>query len=134
MKKETSVVASLSLFGWAVLLLLQTQSYSQELWGRIMAPDGSQQLILYQKERMMHQTPEILLYSQSKEQKERYLGCINLPEDDQTIIDYSYTWLNNQEMILLLECNDHCMIDKRCYQILLSAKVPNCITALPSSI
>lgn len=133
MKKETSVVASLSLFGWAILLLLQTQSYSQQLWGKIVAPNGKYQLILYQKERMMHQTPEILLYSQHKEQQERYLGGINLPEDNRTTINYSYTWLNDQEMILLLQC-DHCMIHERRYHITLSAKAPDGITILPISI
>lgn len=133
MKKETSVVASLSLFGWAVLLLLQTQSHSQQLWGAIIPPDGDQQLILYQKERMMHQTPEILLYSQNKEQTERYLGSINLPEDNRTTINYSYTWLDNQEMILLLEC-DPCMINERRYRIRLSAQAADGITSLPYSI
>jgi len=133
MKKETSVIASLSLFGWAVLLLLQTQSHSQQLWGAILTPNGGQQLILYQKERMMHQTPEILLYSQDKEQTEHYLGSINLPEDNRTTINYSYTWLDNQEMILLLEC-DPCMINERRYRIRFSAQTADCITILPSSI
>lgn len=131
MKKETIVIGYLSLFALAIILLLQTQSNSQQFWGKIIAPDGEQQLILYQKDRIMHQTPEILLYFQGKNQAvRRYLGCISLPEDNRSAIHYTYEWAKEQELVLLLEC-DNCMIEKRAYHIALATSSANCITALP---
>ncbi|MGH1334699.1 MAG: hypothetical protein ACRBFS_01120 [Aureispira sp.] len=133
MKKETTVIGYLSLFVWAIILLLQTKSDSQQFWGEITAPNGEQQIILYQKDRMMHQTPEILLYSPSKNQGvKRYLGCIALPEDNRSRIKYTYEWTDEEHLVLLLEC-DYCMIEQRRYQIALAETAPNCITALPNT-
>lgn len=130
MKTETKVVSCLSLLALALLLLLQTQTTSQQLWGEISATDGKEQLILYQKDRRMHQTPEILLYSQHKDtQTTRYLGCINLPEDNRSAIRYTYEWEDEQQLILRLEC-DYCMIEQRRYRIALAQQVPYCITPL----
>lgn len=131
MKKETTVIGYLSLFTFAIILLLQTQSHSQQFWGKIVAPDGEQQLFLYQKDRIMHQTPEILLYFQGKNQAVRkYLGSITLPEDNRSAIHYTYEWSQEQELVLLLEC-EYCMIEKRAYHIAVAAATPHCITALP---
>lgn len=131
MKTETTVIGYLSLFALCLILLVQTQTASQQFWGEIIAPSGEQQLNLYQKDRSMHQTPEILLYSQRNNSTvERYLGCISLPEDNRNAIHYTYEWANEEELVLSLEC-DYCMVSKRRYQIALAAKTPHCITAIP---
>ncbi len=130
MKKETTITAYLVLLGLALVLLLQTQTASQQFWGEITAPNGQQQLILYQKDRMMHQTPEILLYSQQKnETTARYLGCITLSEDNRSAIHYTYEWADDQQLVLWLEC-EYCMIERRRYEINLAASTPDCITPL----
>lgn len=131
MKKETIVIGYLSLFIWAIILLLQTKSNVSRIWGEIKDPNGEQHVILYQKDRMMHQTPEILLYYQGKDQGvERYLGGIILPEDNRSKIKYTYKWTDKEQIVLSLEC-DYCMIEQRHYHIALAETAPNCITALP---
>jgi len=102
---------------WMCTLFLGTDS-EERIWGRIDAPDNTYQVILYQKERIMHQAPEILVYYQNKGKKMRYpIGNILLPDDNRSALSYEYEWTTNQELLLKLNC-EKCMIDQRIYSVL----------------
>lgn len=102
---------------WFCTLFLGTDG-EERLWGTIDAPNDSYQVVLYQKERIMHQAPEILVYYKSKGKKMRYpIGNILLPEDNRSAISYDYEWTDTQALLLKLNC-EKCMIDQRLYTVL----------------
>jgi len=74
-------------------------------------------MVSNQKDRIMHQTPEILVYFQKKGSwVNRPIGNILLPEDDRSKFTYEYALEENGELVLSLNCNN-CMIDQREYLI-----------------
>lgn len=106
----------LTLLGGAMMLL----SYPKEdkvLWGKIDAPDLQYQIMLYQKDRNMHQAPEILVYFQKKNSTViQPIGNILLPEDDRNQLTYDYEWSSKKALTLMVNC-DKCMIEQRKYTI-----------------
>lgn len=106
----------LTLFGGFVMLLSFYEE-EEKLWGEIDAPDSEYQIRLYQKDRIMHQAPEILVYFQKKNSKiTRPIGNILLPEDNRNELTYEYQWSTEGALMLMVNC-DKCMIEQRKYSI-----------------
>lgn len=106
----------LAFFGGAIMLF---SFYEEEksLWGKIDAPNLEYQIMLYQKDRIMHQAPEILVYFQKKNSKTiRPIGNILLPEDNRNELTYEYQWSSDGALMLMVNC-DKCMIEQRKYSI-----------------
>lgn len=106
----------LTLLG-GTMMLLSYPNEDKELWGKIDAPDLEYQIMLYQKERKMHQAPEILVYYQRKNSTvTQPIGNILLPEDDRNQLTYDYQWSTKRALTLVVNC-DKCMIEQRKYTI-----------------
>ena len=89
----------------------------KELWASIESPKKDYEVLLYQKERKLHQVPEILVYYKSKNSSfKKAVENIMLPEDDRNTLSYEYQWENNYKLTLTLKC-DLCMINNRKYKI-----------------
>jgi len=98
-------------------MLLSFYEEEKSLWGKIDAPNLEYQIMLYQKDRIMHQAPEILVYFQKKNSKEiRPVGNILLPEDNRNQLTYEYEWSKEGALMLMVNC-DKCMIEQRKYAI-----------------
>lgn len=105
-------------------MLVSNTEADKQLWGEIDAPTADYQIKLYQKERIMHQAPEILVYFQRKGSKTTYpVGNILLPEDNRSELTYDYQWSKTGELMLILHC-DKCMIEDRKYQIEIEGEKP----------
>lgn len=116
MSKSTFSYLVLFLIG-GFIMIVSNQEDDKKLWGEINAPDSDYQIKLYQKERIMHQAPEILVYFQKKGSKSTYpVGNILLPEDNRSLLTYDYQWSRQGALTLILHC-EKCMIDERKYQI-----------------
>ncbi|BDS09684.1 hypothetical protein [Aureispira anguillae] len=112
----------LILIGGFVLLI--SYDDDRQLWGEIDAPNLDYQIMLYQKERIMHQAPEILVYFQKKGSSITYpIGNILLPEDNRSPLTYDYQWSPEGALTLILRC-DKCMIEQRKYQIDMEKEKP----------
>ncbi|CAA6802108.1 MAG: Unknown protein [uncultured Aureispira sp.] len=99
------------------IMLLSFYEEEKSLWGKIDAPDLEYQIMLYQKDRIMHQAPEILVYFQKKNsQNLRPVGNILLPEDNRNELTYEYEWSRTGVLMLMVNC-DKCMIEQRKYAI-----------------
>ena len=98
-------------------MLFSFYEEDKSLWGKIDAPDLEYQIMLYQKDRIMHQAPEILVYFQRKDSKTiRPVGNILLPEDNRNELTYEYQWSSDGVLMLMVNC-DKCMIEQRKYSI-----------------
>lgn len=129
MKANLLLYFILVIIGGSVLILSYPDD-DKELWGRIDAPDLNYQIMLYQKERIMHQAPEILVYFQKKGSKRTYpVGNILLPEDNRNELSYDYQWSRTGALMLTLYC-DKCMIERRKYAIELVDEIPTLIKVL----
>ncbi len=114
------------LLGIILTLLLSCQG-SHPQWGNSTSPNAKWQVLLHQKPRKMHQTPEILVYYKAQNQdKIHALGSIILPEDNRNTLDYHCEWRGDL-LELIISC-DYCMIEERYYQIDFGEKKPAIIT------
>ena len=121
MTKDIIIYTSL-IFLWLFIITVVT-SEDHKLWASIDSPKMDYQILLYQKERKLHQVPEILVYYKSKNSTfKKTVGNILLPEDDRNTLSYQYQWENNHKLTLTLNC-DLCMIHQRNYKIELKNKV-----------
>jgi hypothetical protein len=109
----TKVLFILSILTYC-LILLTGCSHSKK-WGTLKSPNELHHIVLYQKDRSMHRTPEIQIRYQ-KDNMEYYLDSILLPEDDRNTLTYEYQWQSDHKVLLSIHC-DFCMIDKRVYTI-----------------
>ena len=115
MTKDIIIYTSL-IFVWLFITTVITTE-DDKLWASIDSPKMDYQILLYQKERKLHQVPEILVYYKSKNSTlKKALGNICLPEDDRNTLSYQYQWVNNHKLNLTLKC-DLCMIHERNYKI-----------------
>jgi hypothetical protein len=117
MKKNGLLYYLILTFLGAFVMLLSFYEEEETLWGKIDAPDSEYQIMLYQKDRIMHQAPEILVYFQKKNSKiTRPIGNILLPEDNRNELTYEYQWSREGALTLIVNC-DKCMIEQRKYSI-----------------
>lgn len=116
--KSILVLYSSLVFFWCFTLLMSCEE-DKNLWAKLESPNQEFQIILYQKDRIMHQAPEILVYFQKKHSSTpKPIGNILLPEDNRNKLTYHCQWLNTTQALLSLTC-DKCMIDERTYKIAL---------------
>jgi hypothetical protein len=117
MKKNGLLYYFILAFLGGFIMLLSFYEEEKSLWGKIDAPDLEYQIMLYQKDRIMHQAPEILVYFQRKDSKTiRPIGTILLPEDNRNELTYEYQWSPEGALMLMVNC-DKCMIEQRKYSI-----------------
>ncbi len=114
MNKGIILYGILILF-WSLILIIACDD-DKKLWGKIDSPDLGCQVYLYQKDRIMHQAPEILVYFQKKGSSiMRPIGNILLPEDNRSTLTYAYEW-EKGALNLSLNC-EQCMIEQRNYKV-----------------
>jgi hypothetical protein len=117
MKKNGLLYYFILTFLGGSIMLLSFNEEEKDLWGKIDAPDLEYQIMLYQKDRIMHQAPEILVYFQKKNSNViRPIGNILLPEDNRNELTYEYKWSKGGALMLMVNC-DKCMIEQRKYSI-----------------
>ncbi len=117
MKKNGLLYYFILIFLGSFILLCSAQEEEKKLWGKIHAPSAAYQIMLYQKDRIMHQAPEILVYFQKKNSKTAHpIGNILLPEDNRNHLTYEYYWSAQEQLTLIVNC-DKCMIEQRTYSI-----------------
>jgi hypothetical protein len=117
MKKNGLLYYFILAFLGGFIMLLSFYEEEENLWGKIDAPGLEYQIMLYQKDRIMHQAPEILVYFQKKNSKTiRPIGNILLPEDNRNELTYEYEWSTEGILTLMVNC-DKCMIEQRKYSI-----------------
>lgn len=117
MKKTGLLYYFILTFLGGAIMLLSFYEDEEKLWGKIDAPSLEYQIMLYQKDRTMHQAPEILVYYQRKDSKiTRPIGNILLPEDNRNELTYEYQWSTKGALTLIVHC-DKCMIEQRKYSI-----------------
>ncbi len=92
------------------------------------SPHQALEVLLYEKERPMHQSPEILIYYK-KSKKEAYIDSILLPEDDRNQMDYTFSWSKDQ-LLITVHC-DYCMINERTYTLSFQQKEPILLAVAP---
>jgi|VirMetMinimDraft_7_1064189.scaffolds.fasta_scaffold48359_1 hypothetical protein len=120
MKKNGLLYYFILTFIGGFIMLLSFNEEEKNLWGKIDAPDLEYQIMLYQKDRIMHQAPEILVYFQTKNSAIiRPIGNILLPEDNRNELTYEYQWSTEGALTLMVNC-DKCMIEQRTYSIQIS--------------
>lgn len=117
MKKNGLLYYLILTFVGGSIMLLSIYEEDEKLWGKIDAPNLEYQIRLYQKDRIMHQAPEILVYFQKKNSPiTRPVGNILLPEDNRNELTYEYQWSKENTLTLIVHC-DKCMIEQRKYAI-----------------
>ena len=113
---NSNIIYGILVLFWSLVLTISCVD-NKRLWGKIDSPHLDYKITLYQKDRIMHKTPEILVYFQKKGSLiMRPLGNILLPEDDRIILTYDYEWEKSGNLALTLHCQK-CMIDQRKYKI-----------------
>lgn len=98
------------------LMLLSLLAAKPTFWAAFVCNGRKGKVLLYQKQRMMHQAPEILVYYQDNEGANDFVGTINLPEDNRSHIAYEFKQLDPYRILLQLSC-EPCMIELRTYII-----------------
>lgn len=116
------------LISFWLLILIAFSNEDKVLWAKITVPNNGGELFLYQKTRIMHLTPEILVYFQANNHTTlRPIGNILLPEDDRIKLTYNYHWIADYQLSLTLVC-DLCMIEERKYELKLG-EMPSIVEA-----
>lgn len=92
------------------------------------SPHQALEVLLYEKERPMHQSPEILIYYK-KSKKEAYIDSILLPEDNRNQLNYTFNWSEDQ-LLITVHC-DYCMINERTYTLSFQQKKPILLAIAP---